>query len=75
MSATRKYAKVDPQGRVSLGKMARRDIYLVTVMPDGVITLTPAEVTALATPPLVRKRAPRKKAAAKPAAPTKETQS
>jgi hypothetical protein len=59
-----KYLELDSRRRIALGSMARHDMYLVQVAADGVITLTPAEVTPLATPPPVRKRTPRKKVAA-----------
>lgn len=65
MGRSHKYIELDARRRIALGHLARHDLYLVQVAADGVITLTPAEVTPLATPPPVRKRrAPQKKAAA-----------
>jgi len=64
MGRSHKYLEPDARGRFALGSMARHDLYLVTVAADGIITMTPAEVTPLITPPPVRKRPARKKAAA-----------
>lgn len=63
MGRSHKYLEPDARGRFALGSMARHDLYLVTVAADGIITMTPAEVTPLATAPPVRKRPVRKKAA------------
>jgi hypothetical protein len=64
MGRSHKYLEPDARGRFALGSMARHHLYLVTVAADGIITLTPAEVTPLAAAPPVRKRPARKKAAA-----------
>lgn len=64
MGRSHKYLEPDARGRLALGAMLRHDLYLVQADDRGVITLTPAEVTPLATAPPVRKRrALRKKAA------------
>lgn len=64
MARIRKYLELDARRRLALGSLARHDIYLAAVAADGVITLTPAEVTPLATPPpVVRRPRARKKAA------------
>lgn len=39
-----KVLEVDSRRRVSLGVLAQHELYLVEVMPDGVIVLTPAVV-------------------------------
>jgi hypothetical protein len=69
MGRSHTYLELDARRRLPLGAMARHDMYLVQVAPTGVITLTPAEVTPLvetgkATPPVRKKRASAKKAAA-----------
>jgi hypothetical protein len=69
MGRSHSYLELDARRRLPLGAMARHDMYLVQVAPNGVITLTPAEVTPLveigkAAPPVRRKRAPKKAAAA-----------
>jgi hypothetical protein len=64
MARSTKFLQLDARKRLALGTLARHDLYLATVDARGVITLTPAEVTPLAAAPPVRKRAPRKKAAA-----------
>lgn len=72
MGRSHKYLELDARRRIALGHLARHDLYLVQVGADGVITLTPAEVTPLATPPPVRKRVPKKKAAPAAAEPSQE---
>lgn len=69
MGRSHSYLELDARRRLPLGAMARHDMYLVQVAPNGVITLTPAEVTPLvqvgkAEPPVRKRRAPRKAAAA-----------
>ncbi len=64
MGRSHKYLEPDARGRLALRDMLRHDMYLVQADAAGVITLTPAEVTPLTTPPPVRKRrGPNKKAA------------
>jgi hypothetical protein len=64
MGRSHKYLEPDARGRLALGSMLRHDMYLVQANAEGVITLTPAEVTPLASAPPVRKRrVPRKRAA------------
>jgi hypothetical protein len=64
MGRSHRYIELDARRRIALNHLARHDLYLVQVDERGVITLTPAEVTPLVTPPPVRKkRAPQKKAA------------
>jgi hypothetical protein len=69
MSRSHRYLELDARRRLPLGALARHDMYLVQVAPDGIITLTPAEVTPLvrvgkAEPPVRKRRAPRKETAA-----------
>jgi hypothetical protein len=68
MGRSHKYLEVDARRRIPLGVLARHDMYLVTVAPTGIITLTPAEVTPLAEAPPVRRRPPARKKAAPAAA-------
>lgn len=68
MGRSHSYLELDARRRLPLGAMARHSLYLVQVAPNGVITLTPAEVTPLvevgkATPSVRKRPAPRKKAA------------
>ena len=44
MEGKPKVLEVDSRGRVTLGKLAEHDLYLVTVEPGGTIVLHPAVV-------------------------------
>lgn len=44
MNDKRKVLEVDTRRRVTLGKLAEHNMYIVDVEPGGVITLTPAVV-------------------------------
>lgn len=68
VGASRKYVELDHRRRVAIGRYARHDLYLLTVSAEGIITLTPAELMPLPTPPPVRKRVPRPRKKAAPAA-------
>jgi hypothetical protein len=64
MGRSHKYYELDRRKRIALGTLARHDLYMANVDERGVITLTPAEVTPLASVPIpTRRRQPRKKAA------------
>jgi hypothetical protein len=77
MGRSHSYLELDARRRLPLGAMARHDMYLVQVAPNGVITLTPAQITPLveigkAEPPVRKRRAPNKKAAPAAAEPPQE---
>jgi hypothetical protein len=72
MARSHKYLEPDARGRLALGTMLRHDMYLVQQDAAGIITLTPAAVTPLSTPPPVRKRRVPKKAAPKAVAEPQE---
>jgi hypothetical protein len=66
VSKTRKFVQLDHRGRIAIGQFARHDMFLLVAHPDGSMTLTPADVLPIPTPPVkrpARTRAPRKKAA------------
>lgn len=75
MGRSHNYLELDARRRLPLGAMARHDMYLVQVAPNGVITLTPAQITPLvqigkAEPPVRKRRAPNRKAASAPTEPS-----
>ena len=69
MGRTHKYLELDARGRGALGTFcAPGSIFLVTKSVDGVITLTPAAITPLASaPPVRKKRTPRRATGEPPA--------
>jgi hypothetical protein len=58
-----RFFELDARKRIALGTLARHHLYLAAVDERGVITLTPAEVLPLSTPPVVPRKRARKKAA------------
>lgn len=76
-SKSRRWVQLDHRGRIAVGQFARHDMYLLTVDDKNVITLTPADVVAVAPAPVTlrtpRKRAPQKKAAGAAAAKPQES--
>lgn len=72
-SRSRRYYELDARKRIALGTLARHGLYIATVDERGVITLTPADVTPLASVPVpTRRRQPRKRAAPAAAEPPQE---
>jgi hypothetical protein len=55
--------ELDARKRIALGTLARHDLYLAAVDQLGIITLTPAEILPLSTPPVAPRKRARKKAA------------
>lgn len=56
MSKSRKFLALDERRRVALGTLARYEMYFADVSPEGVITLTPAELVPVVTPKPARRR-------------------
>lgn len=73
-SRSNRYYELDARRRLALGPLARHDLYMASVDERGVITLTPAEVTPLASPPppVVRRRRAKKAAPAAGETPPEE---
>lgn len=71
VARSRKFLAVDGRQRIALGSLARFELYFADVSPEGVITLTPAELVPVATPK-PRRRTAAKKTAAAVAEPPKE---
>lgn len=63
MAKSRKVLILDERRRLTLGTLARHEMYVGTVSPEGVITLDPRVLAPAGPAKPPRKRAPRKKAA------------